>query len=68
MRTAAKLEAHLILVTGEESKKDFHALLAAQTEMLSIAGSEAFVDGFRLGARIMLEVLSDCNGDLQQIS
>lgn len=63
-----------ILVRKEKKlyrKVKDHALLAsftdAQGDLSLIAETEAFVKGFRLGARIMLEVLGENDGSLTGI-
>jgi len=54
------------LLTDKE-KSLFLDYANAQSEINSISMIESFVDGFRLGAKIMLEVMSDANGCLRDI-
>ncbi|HWQ50693.1 MAG TPA: hypothetical protein VN369_02720, partial [Terriglobales bacterium] len=54
------------LLTGKE-KSLFFDYANAQSEINSITAIEYFSDGFRLGAKIILEVMSDATGSLRNI-
>ena len=43
----------------EEQKKLFEALLDAQRELSILTDAETFIYSFRIGAKIMLDVLED---------
>lgn len=46
---------------GSPLDKEFESILDEQLEMLPFDFSQTFIDGFRLGARMMLEILWDYN-------
>ena len=62
-----KSDAYLHSVLGEEVKAMLKAFEDAQSEVNDIGIVEAFVDGFRLGAKIMLAALSEEDGELRPL-
>lgn len=44
---------------GSPLDKEFEKIMDEQLELLPIEFSEMFIDGFRLGARMMVEVFED---------
>jgi len=54
------------LLEGQE-KKLFLELVNAQSEANGIAEVESFINGFRLGARIAIEVMNEEDGCLVDI-
>lgn len=61
-------EEELAPLLSEKAKEVLEKLMDNQTELHSIRECEVFVRGFRLGARIMLEVLdgSDKWGEIEE--
>ena len=51
----------------EEGKAHFDAYRDAQIELSVVAEKEVFIEAFRLGARMMLDVVGDYNGQFQEI-
>ena len=62
-----KSDAYLQSILGEEGKAMLKAFEDAQSEVNDIGIVEAFVDGFRLGAKIMLAALSEEDGELRPL-
>ena len=56
-RLIVRTEEELSPLLSEKAKEVLEKLMDNQTELHSIRECEVFVRGFRLGARIMLEVL-----------
>lgn len=46
---------------GSPLNKEFESIMDEQLEMLPYDFSQTFIDGFRLGARMMMEILGDCD-------
>lgn len=46
---------------GSPLDKEFERIMEEQLEMLPFDFSQTFIDGFRLGAKVMLEILWDSN-------
>ncbi|MEL7656664.1 MAG: DUF6809 family protein [Bacillota bacterium] len=67
MQTRSTNEDSLSELLTDEERSLFLNYANAQSELSSIIAIEYFSDGFRLGAKIMLEVLSDTNGCLRDI-
>ena len=67
MERLDKSDAYLQGVLGEEGKAMLIAFEDAQSEVSDIGITEAFVDGFRLGAKIMLAALSEEDGELRPL-
>ena len=55
----------LIAVLAEEQKTLLEEFLDAQREVTVLTDAETFIDGFRTGAKIMMDVLMD--GEMKDI-
>ena len=55
----------VIATLTEEQKKLFEAFMDAQREVGVLTDAETFIYGFRTGAKIMLDVLTD--GEMNEI-
>ena len=55
----------LIAVLSDEQKKLFEEYMDAQREVMVLTDAEAFIYGFRLGAKIMMDVL--LGGEMKEI-
>ena len=51
----------------EEGKAHFGAYRDAQIELSVVAEKEVFIEAFRLGARMMLDVVGDYKGQFKEI-
>ena len=51
----------------EEGKAHFDAYRDAQIELSVVAEKEVFIEAFRLGARMMLDVVGEYKGHFQEI-
>ena len=51
----------------EEGKSHFDAYRDAQIELSVVAEKEVFIEAFRLGARMMLDVVGEYKGQFQEI-
>ena len=51
----------------EEGKAHFDAYRDAQIELSVVAEKEVFIEAFRLGARMMLDVVGDYKGQFTEI-
>ena len=58
---------HLSAELTEKGKAHFDAYRDAQIELSVVAEKEVFIEAFRLGARMMLDVVGDYNGQFQEI-
>ena len=67
MERLDKSDAYLQSVLDEEGKAILKAFEDAQSEISDIGIVEAFIDGFRLGARFMLAALSEEDGQLRPL-
>lgn len=52
-------EETLFPMLSEQAKEIYEKLRECRSELFSLVECEAFISGFRLGARIMLEVMDD---------
>lgn len=52
---------------GPQAAASYEALSNIDTQMSALAQEDSFICGFRLGARMMLEVFSDGDGNLHEI-
>lgn len=52
----ADLEEELLGIFDEQCKEKFQAYITAQDNLNHISGEERFTDGFRMGAKIILEI------------
>ena len=68
MRTIAENEEKLSRLLEGEEKSLFLELVDACMEMNGAASLEYFIIGFRLGARIMLEVMDSQDGCLMDLN
>ena len=58
---------HLATELTEEGKAHFDAYRDAQIELSVVAEKEVFIEAFRRGARMMLDVVGDYKGQFQEI-
>jgi len=61
-------EAKLTELLDGKEKNLFLQLVNAQSEINGITGVESFICGFRLGARIVIEIMSEDDGCLVDIT
>ena len=59
MQRLANCGEKLLVVLNEEERKLFEEYVDDQLEVSIIADCASFIDGFRLGAKIMLDILTD---------
>ena len=50
-----------------EQKKAYNDIYGGQVRMMSISEEEAFIQGFRIGARMLLDVFEDYKGEFGMI-
>ena len=55
------------ITTGDDNVGMLKNFEDAQSEISDIGIREAFIDGFRLGARLMLAALSEDDGELRSL-
>lgn len=67
VRLIFKNEEKLNETLTESQKETFEKFKDCQCEMTDISEREAFVSGFRLGAKIIIEVLTDADKQLDDI-
>ena len=65
LNESADAADRLIAVLSEEQKKLFEEFMDAQREVSVFTDAETFIYGFRLGAKIMMDVLLD--GEMKEI-
>lgn len=68
MHRLSDLEEKLVAQLDEEQKKLLEDFIAAQGELNYISGEERFTDGFRMGARMILEIFEKEDGQLKPIT
>lgn len=56
-QAVSKLEETLMAELSEEQQRLLHDFITAQGELLLTSGEERFTDGFRMGAKMILEIL-----------
>ena len=56
MHQISSLEETLMAQLDEEQQKHLQDFISAQGKLNLISGEERFIDGFRMGARMMLEI------------
>ena len=56
-------EETLFPMLSEQAKDTYEKLRECRSELSSIVECEAFISGFRLGAKIMLEVMEGSNNE-----
>ena len=59
MQRLASCGEKLLVVLNEEERKLFEEYVDDQLEVSIIADCASFIDGFRLGAKIILDVLTE---------
>ena len=59
MQKLASCGEKLLVVLNEEERKLFEEYVDDQLEVSIIADCASFIDGFRLGAKIILDVLTE---------
>lgn len=62
-----KKEEKLNALLAEKEQEIFKKYQACQSEITQISECETFISGFRLGAKIMLEVLSESESTFKSI-
>ena len=65
MRKLADCGEALMGVLNDEQRKVFSEYMDDQLEVSVIADCASFIDGFRLGAKIMLDVLME--GEMKEV-
>ena len=65
MQKLANCGEKLMSVLNEEQRKMFSEYVDDQLEVSIIADCASFIDGFKLGARIILDVLTD--GEMKDV-
>ncbi len=65
MRRLADCEEKLTGILDEEQRKLFEEYADDQREVSVIADCASFIDGFKLGAKIMLDVLTE--GEMKEL-
>ncbi|MEG2082904.1 MAG: hypothetical protein RR011_06705 [Oscillospiraceae bacterium] len=68
MHRLCSLEEKLTAQLDVEQQKLLQDFITAQGELNYISGEERFTDGFRLGARIMLEIFEKDDGQFKPIT
>ena len=68
MRTLSENEDKLTELLEGKEKTLFLDLVNAQSLLNGTTSVESFINGFRLGARIALEIMSDEDGPLRDIT
>ena len=63
-----ELEKEIETILGEQEKERFYAYLTEQNNLLYSIGEERFIDGFRMGAKFILEIVEKNDGQLQSIT
>ena len=61
---AVKNEENLSALLSPQQKDVFEKLKECMTDMNNILEKEAFIDGFRLGMKLMAESVYDKSGDI----
>lgn len=67
MRVVSENEEKLTLLLDGKAKSLFLDFVNAHSEVNGITGVESFIDGFRLGARITIEIMDQEDGCLVDI-
>lgn len=63
-KQACALSKKLEMLLNPEEKKLFHMYLNASSSMVALEVRLRFIEGFRLGAKIMLDVLTSSNPNI----
>ena len=65
MQRLANCGEMLLVVLNEDQRKLFEEYVDDQLEVSIIADCASFIDGFKLGAKIMLDVLTE--GEMKEV-
>ena len=65
MQRLANCGEKLLTLLNEEQRKHFEEYVDDQLEVSIIADCASFIDGFKLGAKIMLDVLTE--GEMKDV-
>lgn len=60
LHNSAELEATFCKDLTKDQQQAYDELNSSQMQMMSIAEEECFIEGFRIGAQIVLDVLTNC--------
>ena len=63
-----ELEKEIEAMLGGQEKERFHTYLAVQNSLLYSIGEERFIDGFRMGAKFILEIFEKDDQQLKPIT
>jgi hypothetical protein len=63
-----ELEKEIEAMLGGQEKERFHAYLTVQNSLLYSIGEERFIDGFRMGAKFILEIFEKDDEQLKPIT
>ena len=63
-----ELEKEIEAMLGGQEKEKFHAYLTVQNSLLYSIGEERFIDGFRMGAKFILEIFEKDDEQLKPIT
>ena len=64
LNLAVKNEEKLSALLSPQQKEMFEKVKECMTDMNNISEKEAFIDGFRLGVRLIAEAIYDKSGDI----
>lgn len=68
MHQLSDIEERLMAQLDAEQKKLLQDFVSAQGNLNLISGEERFTDGFRMGARMMLEIFEKDDGQFKPIT
>ncbi|HCA30931.1 MAG TPA: hypothetical protein DEP23_15935 [Ruminococcaceae bacterium] len=68
MYQISSLEEKMMAQLDAEQRKLLQDFVSAQGELNYISGEERFIDGFRMGARMMLEIFEKDDGQFKPIT
>ena len=63
-----ELEKEIEAMLSGQEKERFHVYLTVQNSLLYSIGEERFIDGFRMGARFILEIFEKDDEQLKPIT
>jgi hypothetical protein len=63
-----ELEKEIEAMLSGQEKERFHVYLTVQNSLLYSIGEEQFIDGFRMGARFILEIFEKDDEQLKPIT
>ena len=67
LHISAELEAAFCKALSKEQQATYEDLHSAQMQMMALAEEECFVEGFQIGARMILDVLTNYQPNLPEI-